>query len=232
MRQMLRLRARTLRAASLVPVLSVLGACTALPRSLSVEPAPQPAPVLEGYVARSRLDPDVAGTRARVDGLGARLLVPVDQIAGPEAPALSRRLLAGGFFTSAPGDGRGVAARHYGAQVDLRLTERPLAGRLEPLVSLGVGQFRARLEPDGLPAAAVCLRPVDLAEAGRAARCLPAAGDRSASASTALALSPSAGVRLGLLPGLAIRADARDVVVYRGAPRHNPELAVGLSFVR
>jgi hypothetical protein len=35
-----------------------------------------------------------------------------------------------------------------------------------------------------------------------------------------------------MLPGLALRIDARDVVVYRGAPRHNMELATGVSFVR
>jgi len=237
-RRSLRLHTVTGRAAARVapPVVSavlvaLLGACAAAPAPRTIELAPQPQPVVEGYVARARLDPGVAGARARVEGAGARVMFPLEQLTGATTSRIARRVLVGGFVTSAPGDDRRVAARHVGAQADVRLTERPILGTIEPLASLGVGSFRARQAPAGeYPLATVCLRPADAG--APAARCLPVLARERARTSTDVALSPAVGVRLGILPGLALRADARDVVVYRGAPRHNPELAVGLSFSR
>ena len=228
-RRSLRLHTVTGRAAARVapPVVSavlvaLLGACAAAPAPRTIELAPQPQPVVEGYVARARLDPGVAG---------ARVMFPLEQLTGATTSRIARRVLVGGFVTSAPGDDRRVAARHVGAQADVRLTERPILGTIEPLASLGVGSFRARQAPAGeYPLATVCLRPADAG--APAARCLPVLARERARTSTDVALSPAVGVRLGILPGLALRADARDVVVYRGAPRHNPELAVGLSLSR
>jgi len=233
MRAMLRPRALTRRAAArLTPLLAALSACVAAPAPRTIELAPEPQPVLEGYVARARLDPGVAGTRARVEGMGARLLIPVDQLTSSSTHGLAGRLLVGGFFTALPADEQGVSARHYGAQADLRLTDHPLAGDIQPLVSLGVGAFRARSDGGQYALGSICLRPRDLAGAGAPERCVPQIAERPRIDGANLALSPAVGVRVGLLPGLAARADARDVIVYRGAARHIPELALGLSFTR
>ena len=230
-----RLHSVTMRAAARVAPLAVfvalLGACAAAPVPRTIEIAPEPKPVVEGYVARARLDPGVAGARARVEGAGARVMFPLEQLTGATTHSLRRRVLVGGFVTSAPADDRRIVARHYGAQADVRLTDRPILGTVEPIASLGVGSFRARYAPDGeLPLATVCLRPADAA--APAARCLPVLAREPARTSADVALSPAIGMRVGILPGLALRADARDVVVYNGVPRHNPELAVGLSFSR
>jgi hypothetical protein len=191
-----------------------------------------PGTAVEGYVARTLLDPALAGSRTRVAGVGARFLVPVQSLTDATLTGLARRASIGAFFTTIP-DGGGVEARHYGIQADLRPTEAPVVGRVEPLVSVGVGSFvgprqrsvRELYSP-------ICLGVTDFAAPESAQPCLralPGHGDRIRNQ---LAVSPAVGVRVGLLPGLALRAELRDVIVQRNGPRHNVEIATGLSFLR
>jgi len=211
----------------------LLVVCVVIPARLAAQAAPRTTPVFEGYVARAALDPAVAGTRTRLAGAGARLLLPLESLLGAESPALARRTAVGGFVTSASTEDGGVSAQHYGLHADVRLLDRPLAGRVDPLVSLGAGAFRGqRIGSEQAPIGPLCLRPLDLPGPTTSPTCIRPPRDGSGARGTYLAVSPAAGVRLGLLPGLALRADVRDVIVYHGGPRHNLELGAGLSLIR
>ena len=186
--------------------------------------------VVEGYVGQARLEAGLLGDDARLTGAGARLLLPLAAFGATTEHPLVRRLAVGGFVTSTSADDDRVRARHVGVQADLSLTDRWLAGRVEPLVSLGVGAFRARrMATDGPPPSPLCVRPpLDAALACPAVR-----GDAGARARRDLtAVTPGIGARVALLPGLALRADVRDVIVHDGGPRHGAEVAVGVSFIR
>ena len=190
-----------------------------------------PGTTLEGYVARAVLDPAVVGTRARVAGAGARLLLPLQSLTRAAPEGLARRMAVGAFVTAVPATGDEVEARHYGLQADLRLADAAVAGSVEPLLSLGVGTFRSRRLDPGPDLGPVCLAVTDVP--GLAAS--PAGVHRRTGARPAggsyPAVSPAAGLRVALLPGLALRADVRDAMVFRGGARHNLELGTGLSFV-
>jgi hypothetical protein len=214
---------------SAVLILAALALCAGSPASLPGQPTPRDtAPahmLLEQYLSHATLDPAVAGAAARLGGAGARLLRPLHAAHEDDDSSIRRRLALGGFATYArPNDG-GLTTWHYGALADLRLLDRPIAGRVEPLVSLGVGAFRTRRDVD---------RP--LGDGCRAAAisdvCPPRAPGQPVQVETAPAISPAIGVRVGLLPGLALRAETRDVIVYSGAPRHTVELATGVSLAR
>lgn len=214
-------------------------ATLAIPLAAALAPAPlagqsttRPAVVVEGFLSRARLDPSVGGSRMELRGIGGRVLValaPLQEV--EESRGLARRLAVGAFATYAPHDDGRFTAAHYGAVADYHLLGAPFAGRIEPLISLGAGAFRTRsiANPDR-EIALDCVRPMDFALDPLPASC-SAAAPRTRVA-TDLALSPAVALRFWTLPGLAIRLDARDVVVYRGAPRHNLELATGVSFVR
>ena len=215
-----------------VPLLTSLGACAMTPLPVAAQPGPPIRGSVEGYVARARLDRGVAGPEARLEAIGARLLLPVAQFTDGAPRWLAERVDVGGFLTSAATDDRNLVSRHVGAQADVRLTGRRLAGRLEPLASLGIGAFRARREGTvDAPLNAVCLTARGDAAAADV-RCLSLRRPIDPGAGESFALSPAVGARLALVPGLALRVDARDVIVYQGGPRHNPELGLGLSFSR
>lgn len=204
-------------------LLAALASCTALPIPVAAQTPARPV-MLEPYVSRARLAPTVVGERTRLSGAGARLLYRAPERLGRD------RVLVGGYLTYAPADDRGVTTSQVGALVDLSLGGRPVAGRVEPLLSLGVGAFRTRWDDPWLGGRAMCVRPLDVGgERDRA--CLGTPARRRAPA-THPAVSPAVGARVGLLPGVALRVDARDLVVYTGKPRHSFELTTGLSLMR
>ena len=223
-------------AALLVPLGALLFFATPLGGQQLV---PRPAELLEGYLTRAQLDPSVTGSRIRVDGAGARVLRALAPLPEDGALRLPQRFALGGFVTYAPRDDAGVTTLHYGATTDFRLRSQPIAGRIEPLLSLGVGAFRTQRDitrEQRVPV--LCLRPTDISGLGASSFCGGRTADRAFTArpqvvtSTNLAVSPALAFRVWLVPDLALRADVRDVVVYRGGPRHNVELATGVSFAR
>jgi len=194
----------------------------------------RPAVMIEAYVSRARLDATFVGSRMQLDGVGARVLRSLAPLPGDGTSGFARRLALGAFASYAPREDFALNVWHYGAAADFQLLARPLAGRIDPLLSLGGGVFRTRrdLAPsDRL--APLCLAPMDLPTAGVPASCRRASqiAPRTVAQSDP-AFSPAVGLRVGVLPGLALRAEVRDVIVYSGAPRHNTELATGVTFIR
>ena len=219
------------RNAELLALLALPLAAAVVPAALDAQATTRPAVVVEGYLSRARLDPSVSGSRMEVRGAGGRVLASLAPLPGEESSGLARRLAVGAFATYAPRDEGRFAAWHYGATTDFELLARPLAGRFDPLLSLGAGAFRTRRVVGGEGRYAFeCLRPMDFAAEPLPVTCI--SGVTRTEVASDLAISPAAAVRVWMLPGLALRIDARDVVVYRGGPRHNLELATGVSFVR
>jgi hypothetical protein len=194
--------------------------------------------ILEGFVSHYRL---AGGHDARtLDGFGGRILWPLARPASAEddplgpGSSLGQRVAVGFFAVHTPERDARPETWHYGAQADLHLTKGALAGRLEPLLSLGAGAFREDLSVPELrspfrqswrvAADPSRWRAVDLVVDPPETNSAPRSGR-----STRAAVTPGVGVRLRLTPALAVRADARDVVVLGGAPRHNVELAAGIS---
>lgn len=206
-------------------LLAALTACQALPIPVAAQPAPRPT-TLEPYVSRVRVAPDVVGGRTRLSGAGARLLYPVG---GPNS-----RLRVGGYLAAAPADAFDARTTQFGAVADLSLRSRPFGGRVEPILSLGAGTFRADRPTADAPAGPLCVRPLDLARPAQPTCFADPANPGSAARarSTHAALSPALAARVSLAPGLALRVDARDLVVFRGRPRHGYELTTGLSLTR
>lgn len=200
---------------------------------------PRPTVLLEGYLTRAELAPSMAGSRLSVGGAGARVLRALSPLPEEGTAGLASRLALGGFVTYAPRDDAGLTTLHYGAASDFRLRDRILAGHVEPLLSLGVGAFRTRRDLTRERAVPLlCLRPTDLTGLSGSSFCNGHSAGSALSArpqlvtTTNFAVSPAVALRFWLGPDVAIRADLRDVVVYRGAPAHNLELATGVSFAR
>ena len=216
-----------------LPLFPALFAAHVAAAPLAAQSMVPPGTAVEGYFARAVLDPAVAGSRTRVAGVGARLLIPVQSLTDGTLTGPARRTSIGAFFTTIPDDGRGVEARHFGIQADLRPTEAPVVGRVEPLLSVGVGSFVGRRQRSVRELySPICLGVTDFAVPEAAQPCLRALPGHGDTTRNQLAVSPAVGVRVGLLPGLALRAELRDVIVQRDGPRHNVEIATGLSFLR
>jgi hypothetical protein len=221
-------------------LLAALASCTVLPipaaaQAVARRPSSPSPVVVEQYLSRSRMNPTVLGTRARLTGAGARVLYPAARHGYDAAPGWRDGLALGGFLAYAPAGAEGFSTSHYGVAAELPLRRAPLGGRIEPRASRGVGAFRIRHSGGASSPAAVCVRPLDLAGGAGARHCVTnaAAHLSTAVAGTAPAISPGLALRVGLVPRVALRTDLRDVVVYRGGrPSHNLEMAAGLSFAR
>lgn len=160
--------------------------------------------------------------RRTVDGVGLRLVFghrPLDDGDGGDGPAgtttragLARRTELALFATHARETarrprGERLATTSVGVAADLRPLDRPVASRVDPFVSLGVGVLRTR---DAVLAPPMTLRwPPRRAEITR----------------SSAALMPGVGTRLLLTPRLALQAEARDLYA-RG--QHNVAFGAGL----
>ena len=224
--------------ASLAVLLTAAGAARAQetlfppphPAAESWPVAPEPAQSvwIEGFVSRQRGN----AVGRTTEGLGGRVLwslAPRVRVAEPDGrlARLAERLAVGAFAVRTTPRGR-LEAWHLGAQADGSLLPRPLLGRVEPLVSLGVGAYRERLpgrrtadvpavvlrrpREDGIPILPAVQPPRTLAHG---------------------AVAPGAALRVRLLRGVAVRGDARRVLVFDDpSPRSAMEYTAGLSVAR
>jgi hypothetical protein len=179
-------------------------------------------PALEGFYTRVDFGGGVAGRGVRADGFGGRVMWPLAGV-GDAAPWLARRTAVGllGAYTREPA--RTFTAGQLGLAADLTPVAEPIAGRVEPFLSLGAGVLRTTARTGGL-AVRPALRP-EVVGVGPTPRAATAA-DRSA---TSFMVVPSAGVRVWVRPGVAVQGDLRDVVTVRGDAReHHRAFATGL----
>ena len=210
-----------------ITILAALAAILCTPRDATAQITMPRAAALEGYVARASLDATIVGDGRSVDAVGARLLWRLAASPAGERQSLAQRTVVGGFLERLPAPERGFQAWHAGIQSDLHPLPRALWGRVDPIVSFGTGLVRAQREQTR-PHIRTCFRVMDVPLSG-AMSCPPAAGT---STNHFFATSPAVGLGIGIVPGLALRADARDLIVYRGQPTHSGEISVGVSVMQ
>lgn len=179
---------------------------------------------LEYFVARNRMTLGTGTTK--LDGFGGRVMW---SLASTPAPLGSRAWL-GGYVVHTPEEENDAAMWHYGVQTDLNLTRNRVAGRVDPLVSLGLGAVRVaepvkRLVPSPRPL-------VELTPDGRTSELAPrttAVPGRELEARTSLSVVPGIGARMRLVPGLDFRGDVRMLIDFRSRTTHNLEVSGGIS---
>ena len=185
--------------------------------------APSVAPVwVEAFVNRQR-----APGQPSLPGWGGRIQWPLSTPTreGGADGAPRARLALGAFAIRSAPRGR-LGAWHLGAQVDASPPTGVLAGRVEPLVSLAAGAYREELpgSRDADVPVVVLARPTDVAR-------VPVRALQPPLTTTHAALSLGAALRIHLTPGIALRADARRVVVLDGG-RRATELGLGVGVRR
>jgi hypothetical protein len=214
---------------SLAALALVSGTATAEAHAQSFLRAPQPQfggrLILDGYL--SQYDLALADARARLDGVGARVMVALAPTSTPRRERLVEHLAVGGFVgsTSEKSLNAGSALRTsvYGAQIDLRPLHAAVGGVLEPVLSLGAGAIEVQethiesvrlangspLLPRDVP---LGTRPTHLTER-----------------ETHPIVAPAVGVLLSPTPGFALRIDARRLISTEDRAGRSSELAAGVS---
>lgn len=164
---------------------------------------------LDYFLSRNRLAREAGHTE--LDGIGGRVMWPLAALHGRGSTLLDR-LSLGGYVVHTPEDGDDTQMLHYGAQADFRVAGSPLAGRVDPLLSLGVGAVRVE-EPE--PAHPYVMAPEALHAAPEVR--------------TSPSLVPGIGARIHLLPALGFRTDLRVVIDFRERTTRSLELSGGIS---
>ena len=209
-----------------IAILAAFAAILSTPSDATAQLTIPRATALEGYVARTSLDATIGGDGRSVDAVGARLLWRLAPGSAGERLSLAQRTVVGGFVERLPAPDRGFRAWYAGLQSDFHPLPGALWSRVDPIVSFGTGMLRTQSEP-ARRRGPLCFRAMDVPFSD--VSCLPAPGT---STNQYGAMSPAVGLRVGIVPGLALRADARDLIVYRGHPTHGREVSVGMSLMR
>ena len=173
-------------------------------------------PAVDGFYTRLRLDAN--GGHVAADGIGGRLMWSATRPEDAGASWLADHASIGLVASHTPEQSLGFSTLHLGAVVDLQPVLTPIAGRLTPFLSLGGGMLRTTVSSG--------TRPGTSASATRLRSPLT---DRSNTTET---LAPAAGLRVALVPGIAVQGAVRDLMTFRGDTRHNVALDVGLRFTR
>ena len=144
------------------------------------------------------------GGAGEAEAVGARLMWSLAPL-GRRSPLLGRTSV-GGYLVRSPDDQAWTESWRYGAQADVRVTRLPVAGRIDPVLSLGVGASRVLDEREVEERRSLFGEP-----------------------RTHLSLAPGLGVRFRLGPGFGLRGDARQVLDFRDGVQRKLELSGGLS---
>lgn len=183
---------------------------------------------LDYYMSRFRLAWS-SGNAEETDAVGGRLMWSMAPLVPSwNTPWLDRALL-GGYVAHTSEDVDRMEILRFGAQMDFIVTPEPLAGRIEPLVSLAAGAVRVTepgiqwrsvpyIVPDGQGERGIGAAPPLMLEASLPER-----------THTRPSLTPGIGARIRLLPGLSLRTDARRVIDFRDGATGNLELSGGIS---
>ncbi len=193
---------------TLVLLCSICVLASGFPASVSAqgfnaqELTPRLPVIIEGYFGQLR--PAGAVENYTVDVYGGRILwrLATDPI---DNPILFRTFL-GPFGEHLEVQSQGFSSLNLGAHADMRVLSAPLGGVIDPVLSLSAGALRTSAE--------------------RGSYDRPSFANRT---NMSMALTPAAGVRFGLLRGVALRVDVRDMIVFRGTDRHNWQYALGIG---
>ena len=169
-------------------------------------------PAVEAGYTQLRFDGN--GSTLNAVGVGGRLmwnLAPASPVTGATSGLASRTDLGlYGTYTPQQRFGQGFRVGSYSAGVaaDVRPLASPIAGRIDPYVTVGAGALRVQVDqPSTLTPA-----PSPLLERSR----------------TTFAFTPGAGLLVRLTPGIALRGDVRDLMTFRDDTRHNLAVGAGL----
>lgn len=165
----------------------------------------------------------------RRDAVGGRVMWSLSPFSGALATPVFGRAALGGYFVHSRDDRERDEEWRFGTQADVRLMTEPLLGRVDPIVSLGVGAVRhkepTRRQAGSTDGGIVDLRPPlaplsihDTVTPGRTF--------------TALSVTPGLGARVRLVPGLDLRSDARQVIDFHEELERRLEVSAGISIWR
>lgn len=177
---------------------------------------------LAGFYTRVDFGGGPAGRTMRADGFGGRALWPL--AGSPDAASwLARRTAMGLFGAYTRELGGTFTAGQFGLAADFVPLAAPIAGRVEPFLSLGAGALHTTARTGDL-----VVRPALRTEVAGAP--LPPAAaapvDRSA---TSVLLVPSVGLRVQARPGVAVEGDVRNLITFRGdARQHHHAFGTGV----
>ena len=174
-------------------------------------------PAVDGFYTRLHLDAN--GGRVAADGIGGRLMWSATRPEDAGTSWLADHASIGLLASHTPEQSLGFSTLHLGAVVDLQPTLTPIAGRATPFLSLGAGMLRTTVSSNARASTG----------AGATARPRSPITERSNTTET---LSPAAGLRVELVPGIALQGAVRDLVTFRGDTRHNVALEAGIRFTR
>ncbi|CAN5833645.1 hypothetical protein BH23GEM7_BH23GEM7_00200 [soil metagenome] len=160
------------------------------------------------FLSQHRLTLD-AGERWDATGAGGRIMWSLAPLARSTGFPLLDRAAAGGYLVHPLGSVERREVWHYDVQTDVRAAPMPL-GRIDPIVSLGVGAVRAKAP----------IRPVLLAPERSIVRegDAPRDGVLSEQVVTSISFTPGIGARLRLLPELDLGGDLRSLIDLRDEP--------------
>jgi hypothetical protein len=194
----------------LVAALGVMLGAVPAERSQAQAAAWWGRPSIEGFYTQLRFD--VTGPSVNANGVGARFMwyPTVDTGRTGALPALLRRTGLGLYGTFTPEHTYRQDLRFstvgVGGVADVRPFATPLAGRVDPFLSLGAGWLNTRVDAAVAPAPSPLL----------------------AESHVAFALTPGVGARVGLMRNVALQGDVRDVMTFLGDTRHNIGVGAGL----
>ena len=144
---------------------------------------------LEPFYSRVEIETGSGSGRTGLNGYGLLFWLNLAPFSGPTGNLVNHTGL--GLFTSwSPGHGpQNISTFHFGAEFDIHPINYPIAGSLDPFISLGLGLFRTR---SGFQGSATSPR----------------------FSSTRFALTPGVGLRIPLANRFQLRGDARDAIVF------------------
>lgn len=186
---------------------------------------------VEYFVSRHRLNQE-NGERPDLDGVGGRVLWSLAPLATRLGAPLLTHASVGGYLVSTAAQLERGEMWHYGIETDVRVTTTPLAGRVEPLVTLAAGAVHI-----DEPARRMMLAPGAMAgervpDAPRMPAVVPDLELTLLSpAQAGISLAPGVGARVRVLDGLNVRTDVRPVIDGRSEGRRFLELSGGISLV-
>jgi hypothetical protein len=165
-------------------------------------------PTFEPFYTRIRFASDRG--RMNAEGIGARFMWRGSSLFDPSSP-LAGHLDLGVFGSYTPKHTflakLDAATYHFGLEADVRPFSTPLAGRVDPFASLGLGVLSTHVTSGLAQAPSPLFR----------------------GSGSAITLAPGVGARLMLSSYLGLQGDVRDVVAFDEGARHNPALSAGVS---